>query len=380
MKTILTATFLFCACVCNYAQTLNYNTLTHVLTCNGTPIEARIASYELTAAQKATAKADFLTTFAYLGITSADIIDDAAYSYNCHAYAWHLREGYTNKVWINQTIQLNPTTEISNLSLYWSEPNPCFVTTTEALAEKIFYYAGDHSAVKSSVSGKYESKWGQAPVVRHNPTQVPSGYAPASRRYYKKPSLSVPEIYSITGPTSHQNGQYADYQAVLKNGSPTPTNYQWILNPTNGNNLYGTSSSTLTVAFYNAGSYQIVCRAAGANGWGPYTTINVQVYNPGSYSAAYPNPVSSTLNVSFDQALVAQAKSSVQATGSSQSGKAFVLSIKLYNSNGVLQRQTTTTGQNITLDVSGLPEGLYFLHVHDGIAAKPEIHKILIER
>ena len=58
--------------------------------------------------------------------------------------------------------------------------------TTEANAEKIFYYAGDHSAVKSTThAGKYESKWGAMPLVRHSPEYGPADYNMQYRKYYR---------------------------------------------------------------------------------------------------------------------------------------------------------------------------------------------------
>jgi hypothetical protein len=151
--------------------TPSYSIGANVYTCNNTAIETISASCEFSSAQKAARISEVLAEYASIGITSADILDEASALYNCHGYAWHLKEGSTSKVWINRT-----EGGVSNLSLFWSESNPCFIETTEAQAEKIFYDAGDHSAVKSSVSGKYESKWGKGPVIRHSPTQVPDGY------------------------------------------------------------------------------------------------------------------------------------------------------------------------------------------------------------
>ncbi|MDR3141798.1 MAG: T9SS type A sorting domain-containing protein, partial [Tannerellaceae bacterium] len=143
--------------------------------------------------------------------------------------------------------------------------------------------------------------------------------------------------------------------------------------------LYGANSRVLDIAFYTAGSYQIVCRATNSCGQGEYTTSGVNVYNTGSYSIAYPNPASGALTVSFNPERVAQAKASLQSSGGVQTAKrAFLLNIKLYNDSGALQREAASTGENVTLDVSGLKNGFYILHVHDGTAGKPEVHKIIV--
>jgi hypothetical protein len=104
------------------------------------------------------------------------------------------------------------------------------------------------------------------------------------------------------------------------------------------------------------------------------------VYEPSTYSLAYPNPASDALTVGINPERVAQAKASLQSPGNTQTAKRrFLLTIKLYDDSGVLQRQTTSAGESVTFDVSGLKNGFYILHVHDGTAEKPEVHKILIK-
>jgi hypothetical protein len=121
---------------------------------------------------------------------NAQILAPASRTYNCHSYAWNLSEGGTQYVWMNQ-YKSNGT---PNIWKYWIDAS-YIQTPTEADAEKIFYYDGDHSAVKSKIfAGKYESKWGAAPLMRHNPTDVPYDY-PTHRKYYKKalqPTISGP--------------------------------------------------------------------------------------------------------------------------------------------------------------------------------------------
>jgi predicted Zn-dependent protease len=185
-------------------------------------------------------------------------------------------------------------------------------------------------------------------------------------------------VVTISGSSSVPNGQYATFTA----NTPTycdPTSYQWTLNPKRDNQLYGANARVLDIAFYTAGSYQIVCRATNACGQGEYTTSGVNVYNTSSYSIAYPNPASNTLTVSFNPELVAQTQTALQSSGGVQSvNGAFLLTTKLYDNAGVLRRQATSTGQEVTFDVSSLSNGFYILHVYDGIADKPEVHKILV--
>jgi hypothetical protein len=168
-----------------------------VYTCRG----GSIAAYDLpefTPVQIAACNAQLISELGYLGITSADIIANSSNKYNCHAYAWHLKEGNSNQVWIERG---TGGSDESNLSTYWDSSVGCFVqVSSEASADKIYYYTGDHSAVKSSVSGKYESKWGQFPVVRHYPTSVPYE-SPGNRRYYRRvtPTISGPNYFNTSG-------------------------------------------------------------------------------------------------------------------------------------------------------------------------------------
>lgn len=158
------------------------------------------------------------TTNRYIGEYGAEnVLAPASRRYNCHSYAWNISEGGTNVVWMNQyDSQSNP-----NIWKYWTDGS--YVETTENDAEKIFYYNGDHSAIKSkNVAGKYESKWGQAPLMRHNPTEGPSIYNMAYRRYYKK----APPPYSISGPSSVCN--QATY--TVENLPPGAT-VQWSAHP-----------------------------------------------------------------------------------------------------------------------------------------------------
>ena len=86
-------------------------------------------------------------------------------------------------------------------------------------------------------------------------------------------------IITITGPSSTPNGQYADFYAYLPpEAGVSSTGFQWILNPQLNNNVYGANTYHFTVAFYTAGTYQVVCRATNSCGTGDYTTTGVNVY------------------------------------------------------------------------------------------------------
>jgi hypothetical protein len=116
----------------------------------------------------------------------AEVLANASATYNCHSYAWNLTEGGSIVCWLNQSPDLHK---------YWDDGS--YIETTEGNAEKIFYYAGDHSAVASSIPGKYESKWGSMPLMRHAPEYGPTSYQMTNRKYYQK-ALNI----SISGASS----------------------------------------------------------------------------------------------------------------------------------------------------------------------------------
>jgi hypothetical protein len=101
-----------------------------------------------------------------------------------------------------------------------------------------------------------------------------------------------------------------------------------------------------------------------------------------SSMSAYPNPVSDilTVDITVDQ----EALSATLATAQLQGGFSSTLSqnptfqIKLYNSAGTLVKQTISQAGPVTLDVSSLPSGTYFLQVYDGTQSEPLTQTIIV--
>lgn len=133
-----------------------------------------------TTVEKTYYKNDIATNF-----PGTTFLADATKTYNCHNYAWHMTDGGAYTYWMNQVT----VTSAANISKYWTDGSYVEVCS-DASASRIFYYAGDHSAVKSTISGMYESKWGQNIRVRHTPTEVPISYAGGSRRYFASTKIS----------------------------------------------------------------------------------------------------------------------------------------------------------------------------------------------
>lgn len=180
-KIILVQIILFFGIIANSQPTTVY-------TCKGGSVAADIR-VEFSPQDIANANNYTMSTYSTLGVT---FLDNSSNKYNCHAYAWHLREGNTNKVWINNATQQvgNCYPQTHNIDKYWTDG--CFLQVcNEADADKLHYFCGDHSAVKSTTNpGFYESKWGAMAVVRHTKTGVPYADPLNSVNYYASAKLS----------------------------------------------------------------------------------------------------------------------------------------------------------------------------------------------
>ena len=94
-----------------------------------------------------------------------------------------------------------------------------------------------------------------------------------------------------------------------------------------------------------------------------------------SVFSTYPNPVNDILNVSINQQAI-QAK--YLAKGKTVNNP--VCTIRLYNMMGNMVSNTESSDNNVQINVSNLPDGIYFMHFLDGSSNTPEMKKIIIRR
>jgi hypothetical protein len=129
---------------------------------------------------------------------------------------------------------------------------------------------------------------------------------------------------------------YANYQltATAKNSSGT---------------VIASASKTITIY----GNYMIIPRLPAPPP--PIPTVNSAII-------AYPNPTGSVLNVEIDREAIFQ-----------------TYDIRLYNGQGNLLRQAASQGEKVEFNVGSLPNGIYYLHVYDGINEKPEKRQIVVQ-
>ncbi len=130
----------------------------------------------------------------------------------------------------------------------------------------------------------------------------------------------------------------------------------------------------------NAPNFQIVSVIPG-NACGTGSEVGEMFYavNCGYYYA-YPNPASNILNVEIDQEAITQAKSMEQTTtGAKQISIQSTYDIRLYDGQGNLLRQKFTKGGKVEFNVANLSNGIYYLHIYDGVNEKPEMRQIMVE-
>lgn len=185
--------------------------------------------------------------------------------------------------------------------------------------------------------------------------------------------VGKPVISRIDGERFGTPGQYSDYRAVY-NDLSMPTSFQWVLTPQGRNSIYPNYSSC-TLSLREEGIYVLKVRATNANGTGEYFDTYVEVYDLGIYSyMVYPSPASDVLMVNFDVKLPENSGSEMM-----KNNQDIFFKIYLYNENGVMARQTTSDGSQIQFDVSNLPNGMYYLHIYNGRADKPEVRKVIVK-
>lgn len=188
---------IFIASVFILLSAIGFSQTTTLYTCKGGTVTANLYA-EASQSQIQAWNQQTQSQYGYLGIT---IIGDASAQYNCHAYAWHLREGNTNRAWINnataQSGSCYPQTHV--IDKYWTDG--CFIQVcNEADADKAHYYCGDHSAVASTTNpGMWESKWGSLSVVRHTRTGVPYAQPSTSVNFYASTKITGSNSYLCSG-------------------------------------------------------------------------------------------------------------------------------------------------------------------------------------
>lgn len=228
-----------------------------VLTYYGKSVTGKINNAQLS--QQDSIEAYYVISKIFPNVT---VLDSLTSDYNCHGYAWSMTSG-SQTCWINRG-DISIPSDVSNISKFWT--NDAFTQTTVlADAVKIHYYDADHSAVKSSVSGYFESKWGKGYLVRHAPDYCPYS---GGKHYYKHAPYMIQCVQGadISIP-------YGANRSYYLNPYPTGPNVTWswdVESSKTGESVVGqyATITTNTSAGYpsvniiisHAGEYEIICR------------------------------------------------------------------------------------------------------------------------
>ncbi|SDH17238.1 Por secretion system C-terminal sorting domain-containing protein [Dyadobacter soli] len=118
---------------------------------------------------------------------SCTILANYSRQYNCHGYAWHVSTGGAQTC-IDQVT-------FGGVTPYIAGVNPSYTQTNynSTVGKLRIRYSGDHSAL-TTYDGKFISKFGPGPLVKHNALDVPPGYGNPSTCWtcnYAPPLTSV---------------------------------------------------------------------------------------------------------------------------------------------------------------------------------------------
>lgn len=222
----------------------------------GTPIEG-IITPEFSEEEK-----DSHTEFISETFPNATILSESTHTYNCHSYAWNMTEGGPT-CWINyKTID-----NANNISKYWLM-NEFYSTSPNGNILKIYYYNADHSAVPSDTTpSKYISKWGNYPLMLHDPDYNP--YGTEKQYFYKRLYSNDLLKCSIWNRGVHINeiaNYYIPYDNTINKPLGNMLDYRWsIIDCRAYENVIGTKAtitangSNADIAFSQPGLYIITC-------------------------------------------------------------------------------------------------------------------------
>lgn len=171
-------------------NTLFSQTATTIKTPKGSVVSDSYIIPEMTAADIAAINQYTVTNY-----PNATILSDASDTYNCHGYAWYISEGGSN-VWIGYT-----TTTAEDI--FWTDGSyyEFFCQTPNS---KVSYASDNYSAITTTVTDIFQSKWGNFPLLLHNKNYTP--YNSSVLKYYKKPfststnAICTTQVFTVNAP------------------------------------------------------------------------------------------------------------------------------------------------------------------------------------
>jgi len=204
--------------------------------------------------------------------------------------------------------------------------------------------------------------------------------------------------YQLSGPTSTVLSKLETYTMSTTPGAftqPTATSTSWSATP-NQYQLYQYGNTFAQIIFTTQSSQHyvkaVVSNSCGSNTAYHYVDVDcVRTSCPHpptcpcisvdwSPPPPYPNPANDMISIEIDAEAMAQSNALAQNLTDGKPLKLNVtFDVRLYDGQGNQLRQTTTKGGTVQFNVSALPDGIYYLHIYDGVNSTPEIQQILVE-
>ncbi len=152
------------------------------------------------------------------------------------------------------------------------------------------------------------------------------------------------------------------------------TNYEWTVSGP-GNAEINQNHDKSYITFNTPGNYSVGCRAISQCTnlkQNNFAEMNVIVM-PSGYSSVSPNPVSDILYIDLNR------DKKITGEDKSFSNETIEYNIRMYDIFGTLHKTLKTKEKQVVLNVSGLPNGNYLLHIYESDNVEPQIHKVIIK-
>ena len=204
----------------------------------------------------------------------------------------------------------------------------------------------------------------------------------ASFNYYPTASCTLIAKFSTISPPSpviSGSNEVCGYGSFQLINPPSGTIY-WTVSNTS---LFYVEPSGNPTTVYVVGSGVSTATLSARTGSTSGTVVASMTILPCTLKVAvYPNPVQNIFYVDITPPTIYQGKNANQASsGALQiSPASSTFDIRLYDVQGNLLRQQNTINRTTQFNVSGLLNGVYYLHVYDGVNNTPVTKKIIVER
>lgn len=175
------------------------------------------------------------------------------------------------------------------------------------------------------------------------------------------------------GTNSVPMGTTVEFTALDIGAPPLNTSFTWSIFPSYGASIvstYGPHDCYASIYFSSAGLgtiFTITAEISTPNCGLLSGFKNVFVTRGGSNGIFYPNPVSDILYVDLDKIANVQNKTAI------------TFDISLYDSFGNLVSKEIAKGGIVEINVSKQPDGVYLLHINNGISQTPDVYKIIVK-